>query len=85
MCFELEFEFPDNAPPDWMKQMPLEIQIAIKMLNLDFCSTFASITTPLIEIGESLLIGQDIAKLRQNLPTIGWDKSIKRLVIINQK
>ena len=56
MCFKLDFDFPDDAPPDWMKQMPLEIQIAVKMFNLDFCSTFANMTTPLIEIGKTLLI-----------------------------
>ena len=58
MRFELEFDFPDDAPPDWMKQMPLEIQITVKIFNIDdLCSTFAKMTTPLIEIGKSLLMG----------------------------
>ena len=64
--FELEFEFPDDAPPNWMKEMPLEIEITVKMFNMDnFRSTFAKMTTPPIEIGDSLLIGRESGKPTQ--------------------
>ena len=65
--------------------MPLEVRIAVKMFNLDSCSTFANMTTPLVEIGENLLIGRDIAGFRQEPPTVGQDQLIERLVVINQK
>ena len=76
MRFKLQLDFPDDAPPDWMKQMPLEIQIAIKMFKLDSCSTFANMTNPLIEIGETLLIGRDITGFKMDpakkASTLAW-------------
>ena len=68
-----------------MKQASLQIRIAVKMFNLESCSTFANMMTPLIEIGNTFLIGQDIARFRQDPPTIGQDQSIERFVLINRK
>ena len=56
------------------------------MFDIDkFHSTFAKMTTPPIEIGNSLIIGRESGEPTQSLPTIGHDESTERLVISNRK